>query len=297
MKLSIIDIGTQSLKHYIFEQNGEKHRLIYYQRHSEANLGESDVLSPTTIERNTKILQTCLDWNAAEKVSKIKIVGTEILRKAHNAGDFTSVVRAMSGCDIEIISQEKEALYLYEGFLDVVPPNEKFAASNIGGGTTELVIGTKERMSASVKLPFGAKFIRKTFGEHDDIDWQKLDEYLDKEIYVPEKAPELFITGVLDFITTIEPHIPFIATAGDLPEHPLVLTMKDWRDWILKLRATRLETLQSYFTKDPHFCDGTTIGHSVYYVFAQKLGIQRVIPSNRDLTDGIIYEMNRPTKH
>jgi len=100
MKLSIIDIATQSLKHYIFEQNGEKHRLIYYQRHSEANLGESDVLSPTTIERNTKILQTCLDWNAAEKVSKIKIVGTEILRKAHNAGDFTSVVRAMSGCDM-----------------------------------------------------------------------------------------------------------------------------------------------------------------------------------------------------
>lgn len=150
-------------------------------------------------------------------------------------------------------------------------------------------------MNASVKLPFGAKFIRKEFGEHDAIDWQKLDDYLDKEIQVPEKAPELLITGVLDFITTIGPHIPFVASPGEYPEHPIVLTMEDWRDWILKLRATHLETLREYYAKDPNFCDGTTIGHSVYYAFAKKLGAERVMPSNRDLTDGIIYEMNQET--
>ena len=40
MKLSIIDIGTQSVKHYIFEQNNLGRRLVYYKRYSEANLGE-----------------------------------------------------------------------------------------------------------------------------------------------------------------------------------------------------------------------------------------------------------------
>jgi len=294
MKLSIIDIGTQSIKHYIFEQNDNKRRLIHYKRYSDANLGESDVLTLVTIERNIRILQMCLDLNAIEKVSKIKIVGTEILRKAQNVTDFTSAVRIISGCEIEIISQEKEAFYLYEGFLDIVPSGEKFAAINIGGGSTELILGTKEQMNTSIKLPFGAKFIRKTFGEHDEIDWQKLDEYLDKEIQISENAPELFITGVLNFITIIESHIPFTASVGNVPEHPLVLTMKDWWDFILRLRATRLETLKSYFKKDPNFCDGTTIGFSVYYTCARKLGVKRVMPSNRDLTDGIIYEMNQP---
>ena len=193
----------------------------------------------------------------------------------------------------EVISQEKEALYLYEGFLDVVPKGKKFAAINIGGGSTELVVGSPEHMASSVKLPFGAKFIRKTFGEHDEIDWNRLDNYLDQQVHAAEQVPDLFITGVLTFITTIGPHIPFVSAPCNLPGHPLELAMKDWRDWILKLRVTRLETLQKYFPQDPNFCDGTTIGHSVYYAFAKKLGVERVIPSNRDLTDGIIYEMNR----
>lgn len=116
MKLSIIDIGTQSLKHYIFEQTGKERRLIYYKRHSDANLGESaatKTLSPETIARNMRILQACLDRNAAENVKKLHLVGTEILRKADNVADFTAMVHKASGYNIEIISQEKEALYLY----------------------------------------------------------------------------------------------------------------------------------------------------------------------------------------
>jgi exopolyphosphatase/pppGpp-phosphohydrolase len=293
MKLSIIDIGTQSLKHYIFEQNNTGKKLTYYKRHSEASLGESDVLSPETIRRNIQILQKCLDLNRTEKVEKLHLIGTEILRKAANAGDFTSEVQKLSGEEIEVISQDKEALYLYEGFIDIVPDGREFAAINIGGGSTELVAGSKEKLESSIKLPFGAKFIRKTFGEHDNIDWQKLDEYLDYEIKVSQKAADLFITGVLDFITTVRLHVPFVSQPCNLPEHPISLTMADWRDWILRMRATPLEKLREYFPQDPNFSDGTTIGHSVYYIFAKKLGVKRVIPSSRDLTDGIIYEMNK----
>jgi exopolyphosphatase / guanosine-5'-triphosphate,3'-diphosphate pyrophosphatase len=296
MKLSIIDIGTQSFKHYIFEQNGLGKKLVYYKRHSDANLGESNVISRETINRNIQILRKCLDLNKAENVARMHLVGTEILRKAENASDFTAEARKISGHDIEIISHDKEALYLYEGFLDVVPKGEKFGAINIGGGSTELVIGSSDRLMSSVKLPFGAKFIRKTFGEHNDINWQKLDKYLDSEIQVADQVPELFITGVLDFLTTVLPHSPFVSKSCSLLDHPIILTIKDWRDWILKMRATPVEKQKEYYFKDPNFCDGTTIGHSVYYIFAKKLGVERVIPSSRDLTDGIIYEMNQGTK-
>lgn len=293
MKVSIIDIGTQSLKHYIFEQDDTGKKLVYYKRYSDANLGESSIISPETMSRVIEIFQSCLDLNAVENVEKMQLVGTEILRKADNAAEFTIAVRAASGHEIEIISQDKEALYLYKGFLDIMPERQKFGAINIGGGSTELVVGTKEQLLSSVKLPFGAKFVRKMFGEHDDIDWQQLDEYLDEHIQVTEQVPELFITGVLDFITTVRPYIPFMSQPGNYLDHPLMLIMADWHDWILKMRDTSLEEQKKYFAKDPDFCDGTTIGHSVYYTFAKKLGVERVMPSSRDLTDGIVYEMNQ----
>ncbi len=294
MKLSIIDIGTQSMKHYIFQQDEMGKNLIHYKRHSDANLGESNPISQEAINRNLEILKSCLELNAKENVEKLHLVGTEILRKADNAADFITPVKELTGHDIEIISQDKEALYLYEGFLDVVNPDQKFGAINIGGGSTELVIGTKEEFISSTKLPFGAKFLRKTFGEHNDINWEKLDEYLDQEIKVNDQVKDLFITGVLDFITTIGPHnIPFVSSPSNLADHPISLTMQDWRDWILKMRAIPVENLKEWFAKDPGFCDGTTIGHSVYYIFAKKLGVEKVYPSRRDLTDGIIYEMSQ----
>lgn len=293
MKLSIIDIGTQSLKHYIFDQSPAGKKLVYYKRHSEANLGESDTLSPETISRVSQILQQCLDTNSAEKVERLHLIGTEILRKAHNATEFTAEVRRVSGHDIEIISQDKEARYLYEGFIDVVPLGLHFAAINIGGGSTELVVGTKEKFDSDVKLPFGAKFIRKTFGEHDVIDWQKLDAYLDAEIKVSQKAQDLFITGVLDFVTTVRPHIPFVSVDCSFPRHPMSLAMADYWGFISALRATPIKKIQEYFPKDPNYCYGTTMGHSVYYTFAKKLGVERVIPSDNDLTDGVAYEMNK----
>lgn len=293
MKLSIIDIGTQSLKHYIFEQNSGGHRLVYYKRHSEANLGETSTLSQETIERNLGILQRCLELNAAEGVTGLKLIGTEILRQASNAAEFQQAVRQLAGHDIEVITQDKEALYLYEGFIDVIPHASVFAAINIGGGSTEVVLGTKEIFGASIQLPFGAKFLRRTFGEHNHTDWAGLDAYLDREIQVSQQAPVMFITGVLDFITTVKPLIPFVAQPCDFPRHPYILALADYWEYIQALRATPVEKLKEYFNKDPNFCDGTTMGHTVYYTFAKKLGVKQVIPSRNDLTDGIVYEMGQ----
>lgn len=296
MNLSIIDIGTQSMKHYIFAlENGYK-KLVHYKRHSEANLGEAETLSANTIARNISILQRCLDLNKEHGVTKLHLVGTEILRKASNASEFTNKVKQISGEDIEIISHDKEAQYLYEGFIPIVPAQTRFAAVNIGGGTTELVVGTEERLEAAVKIPFGAKFIRKTFGEHNELDWSKLDEYLNDTITITVTAPELFITGVLDISTTLRPAFPFTSENCPYPDHPILLTLSDYWDYIQKLRATPVEQLKEHFTKDPNFCNGYTIGLSVYYACAKKLGVERIIPSNNDLTDGIICEMSNRNK-
>jgi len=43
-------------------------------------------------------------------------------------------VKDLTGSDVQIISQDVEAQYLYEGFISIVPADYEFAAMNIGGG-------------------------------------------------------------------------------------------------------------------------------------------------------------------
>lgn len=291
MKISIIDIGTQSLKHYVFEVDGFSKKLIHYKRYSDANLGESDPLGREAMDRTIKILQECLSANKSLKVDKLDILGTEILRKANNAHEFVSAVKALSGHEIGIISHDLEAQYLYEGFVNIVPENFVFTAMNIGGGSTEVVIGDKANLSASKKIPFGVKFLKKSFSKDNVIDWDAVDNYLDKNIDLNQKVESAFVTGVLDFISTVGPHLGFKFEENNIPNHPIKVTLDLYVSFLNVLRNTPTDKLKELYPKDPGFGENFAMGQSVYVAIARKLEAKNIIPSNNDLTDGVIYNI------
>jgi len=291
MKISIIDIGTQSLKHYIFDVVGDSKQLLHYKRYSDANLGEAETISPAAVERNLKILNECLSVNRSQKVSKLQLLGTAILRKAENAGDFTSAVKNLTGIDVQIISQDLEAQYLYEGFIAVVPADYEFAAMNIGGGSTEVVIGNKTALIDSRKLPFGVKSMRKSFSKDGSMDWKMMDEYLAREIEVGGEVPNVFVTGVLDFISAVGPSLGFKFEKNDIPNHPIRFALDAYISFLDTLRHAPIEELKKLYPKDPGYADNFAIGQSVYAGIARKLAAKTIIPSNNDLTDGVIHNM------
>lgn len=291
MKISIIDIGTQSLKHYIFEAEESQKKLLHYKRYSEANLGESDPLSKEAIDRTIKILDECLLINQAQKVSKLEILGTEILRKAQNATDFTSAVKVLSGNEIKVISQDQEALYLYEGFIKIIPSDFNFAAMNIGGGSTEVVIGDNLQLIKSTKIPFGVKLMKNNFTTDEGMDWKGLDDYLAQNITLDVHIKNVFVTGVLDFISVVGPHLGFIFEPSSIPKHPIKFTMDKYVEFLDVLRNTSIDNLKKLYPKDPGYADNFAIGQSVYVAIARKLTATTIIPSNNDLTDGVIHQM------
>ncbi len=290
MILSIIDIGTSSIKHSIFDVDLSTKKTLHYKRYSEANLGGADVIPEVAIQRSLGILRECKALNDERGVVKVRLLGTDIFRKALNAAIFCDQIKILFGVEIEVITQDKEALLLYEGFLETIPVDFSFAAVNIGGGSTELVVGGKGLIGA-VKIPFGVKHIMKTFGSHDDIDWVGLDSYLETEIQFDYTVPALFTTGVLPFMREIRPFVRFDAVDSGFNEHPFCLSVDEFRQWIERLRTTPIMELKAAYAKDPSYCDGITIGQSIYYACAKKLGVEIIIPSAHDLTDGVVYEM------
>jgi exopolyphosphatase/guanosine-5'-triphosphate,3'-diphosphate pyrophosphatase len=73
----------------------------------------------------------------------VRAVGTNTLRVAKNAPQFLREARATLGFPIEVISGREEARLIYLGVAHALPISaQKRLVVDIGGGSTELIIGT-----------------------------------------------------------------------------------------------------------------------------------------------------------
>ena len=290
-KVSIIDIGTQSIKHYIFAVEGTQKDILHYQRYSEASLGNNWEIDDEAIRRNIDILQQCTQKNTEDGVNKTIAVGTQILRTASNAEKFCQSVKDTFGLEIKILSHEDEAFYLYKWLAGVVG-EDSFAAVNIWWGSTEIVTGTKDNLGKSVKIEIWAKTLRTLFTSDAGIDWVAMENYLDNEIQLGDMHEDtLFITGVLDFYLTVWPQLGYHFIEGKISNHPIVFDLLFMQGFIQTLRSTEVATLRSMYSKDPWFADNVAIGQTLYWKVAQKFGAKQIYPSKNDLTDWLVAEI------
>ncbi|MFN7094885.1 MAG: exopolyphosphatase [Burkholderiales bacterium] len=74
---------------------------------------------------------------------QVRVVGTSTLRVARNAEDFIAIANKTLGFNIEVISGSEEARLIYIGAMHSLAfTEEKRLVVDIGGGSTEFVIGS-----------------------------------------------------------------------------------------------------------------------------------------------------------
>ena len=86
----------------------------------------------------------------------VRAVGTKTLRVAKNAPQFLREARAALGFPIEVIAGREEARLIYLGVQHSLPHSrEKRLIVDIGGGSTELIIGSKHKPQRLESLYMG----------------------------------------------------------------------------------------------------------------------------------------------
>jgi len=86
----------------------------------------------------------------------VRVVGTNALRVAKNAGAFVREAEKTLGFPIEIISGREEARLIYLGVVHSLPlSNHNRLVVDIGGGSTELIIGNKLKTKSVESLYMG----------------------------------------------------------------------------------------------------------------------------------------------
>ena len=141
---AVVDLGSNSFHMLIAQGDGELRvvdKLREPVRLAEGLDGDG-YLSEAVQERALQCLERFAQQVRALPAPQVRIVGTNTLRQAHNGRDFRTRATRILGHPIEIISGEEEARLIYLGVAHLrSDPGRRRLVVDIGGGSTELVIG------------------------------------------------------------------------------------------------------------------------------------------------------------
>ncbi|WP_199610235.1 guanosine-5'-triphosphate,3'-diphosphate diphosphatase [Flocculibacter collagenilyticus] len=127
-----------------------------------AGLNEADDLSQEAMERGWECLSLFAERLQDIPSSNIRIVGTATMRLANNADVFSRRARDILGHSINIISGDEEAKTIYLGATHTTSSAGKSLVVDIGGASTEIIIGDGLQVHHATSLNMGCV----TFFEH-----------------------------------------------------------------------------------------------------------------------------------
>jgi exopolyphosphatase/guanosine-5'-triphosphate,3'-diphosphate pyrophosphatase len=165
--LAAVDIGTNSL-HLVVARVTGPHRFEILAREKEmvrlgSGGGDMTHLDDDAIDRGITALfrfREVADVHGA----RLAAVATSAVREAENRLVFIQRARAEAGVDVEVISGFEEARLIYLGVLQAVPVfDSQLLLCDIGGGSTELLLGFRGETLAARSLKLGAVRLNERF--------------------------------------------------------------------------------------------------------------------------------------
>jgi len=157
--IAAIDIGTNSfhlLVAIIDKNNNLKtlYKVKEIMRLTSEYGPKEKIISKNEFKKSIKILKNYK--KIADKYkAKIFAMATSAVREAKNKKEYIKKVKQKTGIKINAITGKKEAGYIYKGMQTGLPlKNKKVICVDIGGGSTEILLGKngKTIFAASVKV-------------------------------------------------------------------------------------------------------------------------------------------------
>ena len=135
-----------------------------------AFLGPNGNLSEAGIERAIETLRRYRRV-ADEHQAEVRAAATAALRAARNSDEVLRRVAASCGVQIQVISGADEARLVYEGVLHGLPEvrPERVLCVDVGGGSTELLLGENGATKLVASVPIGAVVITQELLAQDPL--------------------------------------------------------------------------------------------------------------------------------
>lgn len=158
-RVAAIDCGTNSIRLLVAElthrHDGSVDLRDLHREMRIVRLGQgvdaTGRLAPEALERTREVLKAYAVAARRKGVERLRMVATSATRDASNRDEFFSMTRDILGVEAEVISGDEEARLSFAGAVGEQDPDDgPFLVVDVGGGSTELVLGTWDGRQADV---------------------------------------------------------------------------------------------------------------------------------------------------
>jgi exopolyphosphatase / guanosine-5'-triphosphate,3'-diphosphate pyrophosphatase len=157
-RLAALDVGTNSTRLLVADVEGGRVVAEHAREMIITRLGKgvdrTGRFDPAALRRTLDVLAGYEATCRRLGVSRRRVVATSATRDAGNRQELLDGVRALLAVDAEVLSGEEEAATAFRGATHDLPGEERTLVVDIGGGSTELILGTRSP-EAMVSLDLG----------------------------------------------------------------------------------------------------------------------------------------------
>lgn len=154
-----VDLGSNSFRLHIGQPEGRQIRIVRTAREPirlAAGLDAQNVLAQDAIARGQRCLEQFRALLAEYKLDALRVVATNTLRVAVNAGAVLPLFEKAIGHPIEVISGEEEGRLIYMGVARALDlPEQRRLVVDVGGGSTEIALGVGGKVLAVESFTIG----------------------------------------------------------------------------------------------------------------------------------------------
>jgi exopolyphosphatase/guanosine-5'-triphosphate,3'-diphosphate pyrophosphatase len=214
VRRAVIDVGTNSVKLLVAEVLGHVVKPLL-ERSEQTRLGsgfyETHRLQPAAMARTARAVADFGVEAAEWGPQSVRVIATSAARDALNQIDLIAAIERTSGLRVEVISGEQEADWAFRGVIsDPVFVARPLLIVDVGGGSSEFILGEKEHQRFRHSFPLGTVRLLEQFNPSDPPtaqEWKAcsnhLRTFIEREIAPPlERELRAMKTGEVRLVGT-----------------------------------------------------------------------------------------------
>ena len=311
VRLAVVEVKTNqtwttlaSQKQVVRLGEGEFDQVPASPKRDEGDSGGHS-LTEAAIARGALVCARFAEVARGFGAEEIVALATAAVREADNGDEFVKRVRGLADLDVRIISGQEEARLIYLGVVSGVdlPPGERALFMDIGGGSTELIVGDSQSYAFLDSLKMGA--IRLTAEGVPDPSkpvsaaaWDDLQQRVRSLLAPAARAIGAVGFSVMYGSSGTAQNLAEIITNAAVTPNPTSLrnyelSLADVQATTKRLCAMTLEQRRRVPGINPERADIIIGGAAILQTVMETVGATAIRISDRGLREGIIVDRLR----
>lgn len=305
MKIGTIDIGTNSMRLLIadYKDNKIENRKKYINTTRIGQGVDKDgYITEEALERNLTALKEFADKCKEEKCEEVYCMGTSALRDSKNGQEFVERAKELTNINVKIICGEEESNLGFIGVLEGtdVDKNEDVLVIDIGGGSTEFIVGNKDGIKFCKSENVGALRMTEKFITTDPISDEEfnamknfIEETISSTINKLKTMNISKIVGIGGAITSLSAMNQQLEVYSMEKVHNSQVTKKDLEKILQNLKIMTLNDKKTLKGLQPKRADIITAGVKILDIVMEKLEFEKIMISEYDNLEGLMCQKSK----